>query len=158
VGIAHHRLRLAIGDDPAGIHADQPLGHLQQDVDDMLDPDDADTPAAQFEDGGDQFARLSICQPAADLIEQHQLRFRGQRPGELKPLAVEKAERIGLPVSDAEHAAERQAVDDALIGFVATDGIAMGRGDEDVFEGGHAAEGFWHLMGAHQSSAAALGG
>ena len=35
-------LRLAVGDDASGIHADQPLGDPQQDVDDVLDPDDRD--------------------------------------------------------------------------------------------------------------------
>ena len=38
--VGQHRLRLAVGDDLARIHADQPLGHLQQHVHDVLDPDD----------------------------------------------------------------------------------------------------------------------
>ena len=40
--VGHDGRGVAVRDDAAGIHADQPLGDLQQHVDDVLDPDDRD--------------------------------------------------------------------------------------------------------------------
>jgi hypothetical protein len=68
--IVHHGLRASIRYDPAGIHADQALRHLEQHMDDMLDPDDGDAPATQLDDGLDQFTGLAIGQPATNLVEQ----------------------------------------------------------------------------------------
>ena len=38
--VGHHLVGRAVGDDAAGVHADQALGDAQQDMDDVLDPDD----------------------------------------------------------------------------------------------------------------------
>ncbi len=51
--------RRAVGDDPSGVHANQALGDPQQDVHDVLDPDDRDAVAFQFENHVDEFARLA---------------------------------------------------------------------------------------------------
>ena len=47
-GVAHHRLRLAVGDDLAEVHADEPLDDLDEHVDDVLDPDDREAGGAQL--------------------------------------------------------------------------------------------------------------
>ena len=90
-----------VGDDASRVHADQPLGDLQQDVHDVLDPDDRDAAGFQFEDDVDQFARLGVGQSAADLVEQQHGGIGGERARELEPLAIEQAERFGAPVGDA---------------------------------------------------------
>ena len=110
----------------------------------------------QLEDRADQFLRLGVGQPAADLVEQQQRRPGRQRAGELEALAVEQPERLGGPVGDRDHAAQLERSDGAVIGLVAAEVGAVCGGDEHVLERRHAAERFWHLMRAHQSEPAAL--
>ena len=134
------------------------LGHLQQDVDDVLDPHDGDAAASQLEDRADQLLRLGVGQPAADLVEQQQRRLGRQRARKLEPLAVEQAERLGAAVGDAGHAAQLERRDGVLIGLVAAEIGAMRGGDEDVLERRHAAERLWNLVRAHEPEPAALRG
>ena len=142
---------------PASMQISRPRD-LQQDVDDVLDPHDGDAAPSQLEDRADQFLRLGVGQPAADLVEQQQRRLGRQRARELQPLAVEQAERFGGPVGDAGHAAQLERRDGALIGLVAAEIGAMRGGDEDVLERRHAAERLWNLVRAHQPEPAALRG
>ena len=109
-------MRIAVGDDAPRIHADEPFGDLQQDVDDMLDPDDRDAARLNSQDDVDQFARLGVGQAAADLVEQQHRGIGGERAGEFEPLAVEEAERLGAPVGDRRHAAQRERLDRAGLG------------------------------------------
>ena len=46
----------------------------------------------------------------------------GERAREFQPLAVEQAQRLGAPVGEAGHAAERERVDRAVVGRVAARG------------------------------------
>ncbi len=111
----HHHFGLAVGDDAAGVHADQAVDDLQKHMDDMLDPDDADAAALETLDGVNEFLRFGIGQPAADLVEQDHFGLGGQRPGELEPLSVEQAERLGLAIGDRQHAADVEGLNDPLI-------------------------------------------
>ncbi len=77
--VVQNRARRAVGDDASGIHADQPLGHLQQHMHDVFDPDDRDVAPAQLANRGDQFARLAVGQAAADLVEKQQFGRGSQR-------------------------------------------------------------------------------
>ena len=144
---------LAVGDDAAGIHADQPLGHLQEDVDDMLDPDDGDVAAAQFLDRLDEFARLRVGEAAADLVEQQHASVGGERPRQLEPLAVEQAQasrRAGWRRAACRKARSRRWPARRLR---RGEGRRRCGGDEDILEHRHAAEGLRDLVGARRGRA-----
>jgi hypothetical protein len=49
--IGHDGVRVAVGKDHARVHTNQPLGNLQEDVNDMLDPHNGDVALAQRSDG-----------------------------------------------------------------------------------------------------------
>ena len=109
--VGHHRVRVAVGDDAPGVHADEPRHHLDEHVNDVLDPDDGDLRTPQLADRLDQLARLGVRQAGADLVQQQHDRVGRERPRQLEPLAVEQAERLRAAVGGVEHAADLERVD-----------------------------------------------
>ena len=145
-----------VGDDAPRIHAHEALGHLKQDMHDMLDPDDRDPAGFQFENDVDEFVRLGVGQAAADLVQQQHCGAGGERAGELEPLAIDESERLRAPVGDGSHAGQRKRVDRRLIGAFMLEPAAMRGGGEDILEHRHAAEGPRNLMRARQPPPASL--
>ena len=82
---------IALGQDLAEIHHDQPARHRNQRVDDMLDPDDRRAARVNFLDGLDQFAALVLGQSAGDLVEQQKFWLDRQRARQLQTLALQQA-------------------------------------------------------------------
>ena len=80
---------------------------------------------AQLADHADEFAGFPVREAAADLVEQQDGRVGGQGAGEFQPLAVEQPQRLGPAVGDAEHAAQLERVDGAVIGEVAREAAAV---------------------------------
>jgi hypothetical protein len=156
--VGHDGARIAVGDDPPGIHADQPFGDLEQNVDDMLDPDNGEATRLELTNGGDKFARLAVGKAAADLVEQQNRWTGAERARQFEPLAVEQAKRFGAPIGDAHHAAKRDRFDRPYMRCLAVQLPALRRRHEYILEHCHTAERLRDLMSAHDAEPAAFGG
>ena len=77
----------------AEVDDEQPVGDRQQRVHHVLDPDHRHALRLDALQLVHQLARLVLGQPAGDLVEQQQLRPRGQRARQLEPLAVQQGQR-----------------------------------------------------------------
>src|SRR5262249_14938078 len=153
--VVQHRVGSAVGDDSSVVHADEPVDHLHQDVDDVLDPDDGDAEASQFFDGDDEFGGLRVGESGADLVQQQYLRIGGQRTGELQPFAVEQPEVLGPSIGQFDQPGEFEYFDAAPVGRLPAEAGPVGGPDQDVLQNGHAAERPWDLEGPPDPFAAA---
>jgi len=155
LGVLHHRLRFALGQLRAKVDDEEPVGQRQQRVHDMLDPDHRDAGGLDARELAHQFLRLVFCQAPGDLVEQQQLRLRGQRARQLEALAIQESQRRRGPVrlrgqpGLLEHRMRR--LPRRALGLAAAE---AGRGHE-VLEHGHRAEGLRHLVAAADAAAAA---
>ena len=92
---------------------------LEQDVDNMFDPDNGDVALAQGLDCVDQFGSFGIGQTATNLVQQQDDRIGGDGTCQFQALPVQEPERFGAPISDLQHAAKLQRVDAAVISLIA---------------------------------------
>src|SRR5581483_3896758 len=154
-GVAHHGLRLAVGDHAPAVHRDEALDDLHEDVHDVLDPHDRDTAAVHLPYRRDELRRLLVGEPGSDLVEQEHPGIGGERAGELEPLAVQEADGVGGPVRDVRHAAELEHLDRLRVGVAAAAAAAGARSDEHVLEDRHPAERLRDLVCARDPEPAA---
>jgi len=148
---------LTVGDDAAGVHADEAPDDLGQHVDDVLDPDDRDLPLLQRPDGPDQLDRLSLGQAAADLVQQKHHRVGRQCTSHLEALAMEEAQALRSPVGQLAQLALVENFETVLVSVGATPAGARGGPDQDILEDGHAAERSRHLVRASDAKPAPVG-
>ncbi len=81
--------------------------------------------------------------------------MRRECPRELEPFAVEQTQRLGAPVAEVEHPAQRERRDPGVVGARTGELAAHRRGDEDVLEHRHVREGPRNLVRAGDAAAAA---
>jgi len=138
--------------------ADEPLDHLDEYVDDVLDPDDCDPPVAERADRRHEARGLRVGQAGSDLVEQEHGRAGRDCARELEPLAVEQAEAFRRAIREVEHLAQLDGFDRAVVGMAGALSTATCRADEDVLEDRHVPERLRDLVGPGDPEPAARGG
>src|SRR5919198_945681 len=91
-GPLHDVVRRALGDDPAVVEHHDSLGELHYHGHDVLDEDHGRSLAADSAHEADRFVDFGWSQPREHLIEQHELRPRGQCTRQLEKLALMQVE------------------------------------------------------------------
>src|SRR6266581_2724782 len=84
VRLAHHRARIALGDDAAVTQHDDAVGQLQHGAYDVLDEDDGRSARADLADQADRGVDLGVSEAGEHFVEKEQVRARSERAGQLE--------------------------------------------------------------------------
>src|SRR5665213_3717407 len=123
---------------------------------DVLDPYDADAPAAQLTNGLYQLAGFSIRKATADFIEQQDFGARGQGAGQLQSFAIQQSNSFSLAICNWQHSAEFQGLISQLVTRLTRQGRTMGSGNVNVFKHRHAKKGQRNLVSLGKPPVAAV--
>ena len=128
--------------------ADQALHSGDERPHHVLDPDHGHALGRGVLDDPGQLAHLEVGEPAGDLVEQQQLRTRGERPGEFQALACKRpSEPAELLASATEPGALKHATRGvSKLSRPCALGSLLG-GDERVLEDRQVLEGLRNLVG-----------
>ena len=96
-----------------------------------------------------------FAQTACDLVEQQELRLCGQRSRQLKPLAVEQRQRIGLRIGFVGQLTILQDLRAEIVNIPLATTFGESAGDDQILEHRHAAEGLRNLKRAGDAQPAA---
>ena len=157
MAVGHDRFGLALGDDRAGIHADQPVDDLQKRVQNVLDPDDRQPVRLQLDDQRDELCSSASVSPPPISSSSS---MRGWWPvrGPVRA-ACGRAIRA-LPPAGWHAGSGRCAPASAppALRRAAGKPRAVMRRGEHVLEYAHAQKGPRHLVGAGDARAATVRG